>query len=238
MDRIDEVVEKIKRCVRLARKTGEAGEREAAMNAAKRLAAANGLSVQEIEDEADADLAVMANDDGRHRTPGSELGHCCFILERHFGVICMVRRPASRKWTCSYSWFGSRLNIDIARHVQHILMRESARAWRDASREDNGLKRSEFMRGFFWQINLKLTENPIRNDAQVKADYAAANRKFLDYKRENEVDERKGRQGQLDANSVLKGMDAAKGVSLNRPCGDGGYRKREEVGMTLAIGMK
>lgn len=235
---IDAVIEKIKRCARLANKTDQAGERAAAMNAARRLAEANGLALEEIEDEAYADRAVMVDDTGSHRSLGSEFGFICYILEKHFGVICMLKRRSSRKWSCSYSWFGSVLNIDIARHIQHVLAVSCSREWKSCEKIP-GLKRKDFMRGFFWQIDRKLTENPIRNDIEVKQDIAAARRRLIEYKKEHDVKERNSAgDGKFDPSSVLAGMNAAKAVNLNRPCEGRGWRRSEAIAQTPAIEMK
>ena len=95
----------------------------------------NGVAFDEIAEEASVDKAVKVDDEEFKTTPGSEFGHACFIIRTHFGVIIM--RSVSRAvglHKSRLSWIGSRLNINIAKHVYHILIRESRRAFREASK--------------------------------------------------------------------------------------------------------
>lgn len=132
---VDSVMEKIRKAVRLANRTSEDGERETALRLARGLAERNGISFEDVSvGECDAARAVHERDEAERTVSGVEFGHACFILHEHFAVIVMSsqrRGSAARK---RLSWFGSRLNIEIAKHVFHILIRESRKAYREANR--------------------------------------------------------------------------------------------------------
>ena len=129
------------------------------------------------------------------------------------------------------SWVGSRLNIDIARHVYHILVRESARAYREAKREAAfDIDRTAFMRGFFWAVSQKLAERPLRNDLDEAI--RNAERKLLELQRENgrfQVSRSNAGKGGIDVDALASGFAAGQGVNLARPCEGRG-------GSPLAIG--
>ena len=131
---IDAVMDKIRKAVRLANRTSESGERETALRLAKGLAERNGLSFEDIAvAESDAAKAVHERDADYRTICGVEFGHACFILREHFGVIVMSSQQRGKSQRKRLSWFGSRLNIEIAKHVFHILLRESRRAYREAN---------------------------------------------------------------------------------------------------------
>ena len=220
---IDDVIAKIKKAVRLANKTTSEGERDTALRLARRLAENNGVAFDEVAEEASVDKAVKVDDEEFKTTPGSEFGHACFIIRTHFGVIIM--RSVSRAvglHKSRLSWIGSRLNIDIAKHVYHILIRESRRAFREASKATGSvgvkLSREAFMRGFFWALHNKLTKNPLRNDLDLSI--KEAERKLLSYQQEgHSVKESRQRNAKLqDIAALCKGMDAGNAVNLARPC--------------------
>ena len=217
---IDSVIDKIKKAIRLANKTTSDGERETALRLARQLAEKNGVAFDDVVDEASEDKAVMDRDAECTTIPGSEFGYACFIVKQHFGVIIMrgmVRGQSARK--SRLSWIGSRLNIDIAKHVYHILMRESGRAFR-AVKKTHPVDRPSFMRGFFWALHEKLTERPLRND--LPASIKAAERRLLAYMQDgHEVKERGGSPAKMNAKNVaslMAGIDAGRSVNLARPC--------------------
>ena len=238
MNTTDEVISRIKKAIRLANKTTEQGEKETAMRLAKSLADKNGISLDSIEVGENRSDAVQVDDPDAHWFDGSEIGHICYILREHFGVVVMMNQYPNRKMRIT--WFGSRLNIDIAKHVFHILRRESAKAWEETRKvlvmnhEERMKKlnggflpilplsyrrkydRAAFMRGFFFSISKKLTENPLRND--LDEDKRAAERKFLEFKDGHNVKEKKGRQSKGDAESIIQGLNAGNKVNLARPC--------------------
>lgn len=220
---IDEVIAKIKKAIRLANKTTSEGERDTALRLARRLAEKNGVAFDEVAEEAFADRAVKVDDEEYKTTPGSEFGFACFIIRTHFGVIIMRYVSRARgKHKSRLSWIGSRLNIDIAKHVYHILIRESRRAFREASKATASvgvkLNRETFMRGFFWALHNKLTENPLRND--LEQSIQEAERRLLAYQQEgHKVEESRQRNAKLtDATALAKGFAAGNAVNLARPC--------------------
>lgn len=225
---IDDVIAKIKKAIRLANRTTSEGERETAMRLARNLAERNGVAFEEVAEgagESDSGKSVKEDDDIEQLKPSdSDLGYICYILKHHFGVIMMLKLRKGNRRRMKASWIGSRLNIDIARYVYHILVREGARAWREADKAakamEVGLDKAAFMRGFFWAICRKLEENPLRND--LDGAVRDAERKFREYQEENgQVKMRpNGRnKKKLDVDSLLKGCDAGAGVNLVRPCG-------------------
>lgn len=227
MDAIDKIIERIKKAVRLANKTTEAGERETAMRLARNLAEKNGIAFDEIEIEREAVGAAHHEEEDELKSLDMAVdGHICGVLRNHFAVIMMMTVYKKRR-KVRYTYFGSHLNIDIAKYVADILRREAKKAWRDAKKDvqcgifNVPLKRADFMAGFFFRIHRKLEENPIRNDRdQVAAESKKAEELFSRYKESNEVNEMKPKMGNNMASCML-GFDSAARVSLNRPCGNG-----------------
>ena len=227
MDAIDKIIERIKKAVRLANKTTEAGERETAMRLARNLAEKNGIAFDEIEIEREAVGAAHQEEEGELKSADMAVdGRICGVLRNHFAVVMMMHLYKTRR-KVRYTYFGSRLNIDIAKYVADILRREAKKAWRDARRDvqcgifNIPLKRADFMAGFFFRIHQKLEENPIRNDRdQVAAESKKAEELFNKYKESNTVNETKPKMGNNMASRIL-GFDSAERVSLNRPCGNG-----------------
>ena len=241
MDATDDIIAKIKKAIRLANRTTSEGERDTAMRLARNLAEKNGVAFEDIRaDDADTAKAVKVDDEEKKWINGSEVGHVCYILREHFGVVVMFNQYG-RNGKKTISWFGSRLNIDIARHVWHILMRESQKAWakergrlatawlevENRVRIQYGMipmshakiphkKRGAFMQGFFWAINKKLTEHPLRND--VDSDRKAAVKKFENFKANNTVKDARKRKTAQDTEAILNGMRKGNKVNLNRPC--------------------
>lgn len=227
---IDEVIAKIKKAVRLANKTSEEGERETAMRLAKSLAEKNGIAFEDVVVEGEIpDKTIHMIDDYK---PFDNLidGNIALILREHFGVVVILnmRRYRSNYYKRAYSYFGSALNIDLAKYVAEILNRECRKAWRIVSKKsffDLGFKlaRSAFINGWFLKIHRKLTEHPIRNDIDV--DRKEAEKAYQKYKDDHEgmVQEKsvKGTKDD-DSASLYHGYMAADAISLNRPCQGGG----------------
>lgn len=221
---LDEVIEKIKKAVRLASKTTSESERDTAMRLARNLAAKSGVAFEEIAEEANLDAAVMVDDEREKTATGSEVGLSFGILRNHFGVIVMMTRRTNKRWKPRLSWIGSRLNIDIARYVYDILIRESRRAWREAQKAIASeplveLNRHSFMRGFFFAIHKKLAANPLRND--LESSIRAAERRLLAFEQESGKGVKMSKAGKgkvTDANALAAGYDAGSAVNLSRPC--------------------
>lgn len=239
----DDVIEKIKKAIRLARKTTEEGERETAMRLAKSLAEKNGIAFETLEVSESEAKAVKVDDTKKVWANGSDVGHICFILHEHFGVVVIMNRYGTGG-KCTLSWFGCSLNIEIAKHVWHILRRESNKAWNEKKVEleaefkknlkelrrdswyplpQSAYKRKynkgAFMKGFFFAIHKTLTEHPLRNDLdQFAAEKKAAEKKFEDFKAQNEVKNAKNRKTADDSSSIIAGLNAGKKVNLSIPC--------------------
>lgn len=242
---IDAVIEKIKKAVRLARGTTEAGEREAALRLARNLADKNGLAFDSIESQAETDEAWMIVDRGVKEQPsGCEIAFASTLIREHFGVVMMQERYRAYDkyakpcgWRYSWMWFGTKINIDIARYVFHILIRESRKGWQETRRKlrdmgvvdidgkaDRGMKQS-FMRGFFGSIYSRLATHPLRNDCEkFLAEKQAANDKAEHFKQKHNVHEGGAlrNRGKFDETAAWLGVEAGDRVSLARPCTDNG----------------
>lgn len=229
---IDEVIDKIKKAVRLANRTTSEGERETALRLARNLAEKNGVAFEEVAAETrDGDPGKAVEDDDTRcvaKVDSFEMGLVCYILKQHFGVIVMVNVLSRSSRYCRLTWFGSRLNIDVAKYVYHILLREGRRAWREASREAKAMgadpSRRDFLRGFYWAVSRKLSERPLRND--LPEAIRAAEGKLLEYQQENGAVKMRRTRGSknLDADALASGYAAGSSVNLSRPCGDNGER--------------
>lgn len=237
MDNIEAVIEKIKKAIRLANKTTEAGERETAMRLAKNLAEKNGIAIDEVmQDTRDTGKQEQVDTKWVHGN-GVIDGHTCVILRQHFGVVVMMTAKGVYR---RFTYFGNSLNIGIAKYVFDILQRESARAWRQVRKEEAnyGFKvdKQAFMRGWFFRIHKKLEEHPLRND--IDADAAAAEKAFKKYAEAHETTQKKiGRGGKNDDDaSLYRGYMMAKDVSLNRPCECGAGEGVKQVGRQAMIG--
>ena len=221
MTDIEITIEKIKKAVRLANKTDEQGERETALRLARRLAESKGIAFDEVIVEAQEVKAKKVEDEERQAWHGSISGWAIITLRQHFGVVVMTyKRRIDKGRKARFVWFGSPLNIDIAKYCYDILVRESEKAWRKVSALKMGLKKEQFVRGWFYAIDRKLTEHPLRNDAeQFEAERKEAERKYEEFKQGQEVSEKKMRKTQDDGASIALGYNYGKQVSLNRPCG-------------------
>lgn len=244
MDNIDNIIERIKKAVRLANKTTEAGERDTAMRLARQLAERNGVAFEDIlENNHDAGRQVQESSEWEHGH-GVIDGHACVILRNHFGVVVMLHaRGVMRK----YTYFGNSLNIGIAKYVNEILHREAQKAWREVKKETEwelGFKidKKSFMRGWFFRIHRKLTEHPIRNDLdQFEAERKAAEEQFKRYSDDHNVRNSNiaGAGKRADDASLYHGFMLADRVSLNRPCeADGTCAGVAQVGRQVRIGMR
>ena len=244
MDNIDNIIERIKKAVRLANKTTEAGERDTAMRLARQLAERNGVAFEDIlENNHDAGRQVQESSEWEHGH-GVIDGHACVILRNHFGVVVMLHaRGVMRK----YTYFGNSLNIGIAKYVNEILHREAQKAWREVKKETEwelGFKidKKSFMRGWFFRIHRKLTEHPIRNDLdQFEAERKAAEEQFKRYSDDHNVRNSNiaGAGKRADDASLYYGFMLADCVSLNRPCEAGGTGAGvAQVGRQVRIGMR
>lgn len=238
MNNIDAIIDKIKKAVRLANRTTEEGERAVALRLARSMAERNGLAFDEIEASAGGAEETKTradNTDEWHSYDAGVDGRICGILREHFAVVMMLNLN-KLKHKVRYTFFGCSVNIDTAKYVCDILRREARKAWRGIKELEKlgvtgyKLSRADFMRGFFFAIHQKLTEHPIRNDAdQLAAERKNAEDAFAEYKASNRVEEKSHKRGKDDTQSILRGIDSASHVSLNRPCGNYGTRGASEI---------
>ena len=219
---MDKVIAQIKKVLRLARGTSEAGERAAAEATAKRLAERHGIRLDTL-DETDDVKNVMTRDATPHAFHVED-GMACGLIRNHFAVVCMVEQLGR---TVHYVWFGNALNIDVARHVQHIVTREARKAYREYRKTHPHAVRAAYMQGWFAAIDRTLTLNPLRNDIdQVRSESRQAEATFLAWRKEaekggqtvNTVDTSKN-QRRPNADEVVAGLRAGMAVNLSRPVG-------------------
>lgn len=242
----DSLLEKIKAAVRLARRAATEGEKTAAERAAKRLADKAGIALDELEVTESSVRTDVFDDGDWHTKPGMELGYISAVLRQHFGIILIQGLdPVHRK--VRFSWIGTKINVEIAKHVYKVLLREVQKDWREARmmREtarktplslnvDNAyalmklrnLNRRAFLDGWFAMIHKKLREHPLRNDLeQFEAEKKSAEEMFKRMQEEHNIAENKAKStGNLDRKSMELGIIAANKLNLNRPCEGNGYR--------------
>lgn len=237
---MDKVIAQIKKVLRLARGTTEAGERAAAEATAKRLAERHGIRLETL-DETEEVTNVMEKDGQLHRFYVED-GMACAVLRRHFSVVCMVEQFGRR---VRYVWFGNPLNIDVARHVQHIVTREARRAWNEYRARAPKAERAAFMTGWFAAIDRTLTLNPLRNDIdQARSEARQAERAYLGWKENlkretgEEVGEKEIKGGKRGhENDALHGLRAGMAVNLSRPVAGNQERRQELARPVPQLGM-
>lgn len=228
-----EVVERIRKALRLARKAATDGERDAAMNAAKRMAEANGLDLDGIDGEGeDGGKAVVVNGK-RVDIDAVETQLAAWIISRHFS-ICVAFEKMRRGGGVKVLWIGNRINIGVAQYAWNIMLRESVRYFDELLKASkvNPKYRGLYMRGFFFAIDKLLTEHPLRNDVE-QAD--AERRKAEDLLKEREkmqefkLSNPEG-EGETDGDAIVKGLKDGAKVRLNRPVGGTDGKGAEAVG--------
>ena len=252
----DDIIEKIRKCMRLARNSGSEGEKNAAEASAKRLADKAGLSLSDI---IQTDSAIKTDefcDNTLHPVLGSEIGYVTAVLRQHFGIIliqCMFGRKVK------YKWVGTKINVEIAKHVFEILIRECRKDWKEAriarslaadltSPKYKGyrspdkerrlvalskLNKRAFLDGWFYTIHQKLIAHPLRNDIdQFNAEKKSCEEFFKKMQEESDIKDKRKKNGasELDRTSVMMGFDAAKKVNLNRPCDSNGFELQKKLG--------
>ena len=216
---LEGIIEKIKKVMRLAQKAGTDGERVAAERAAHRLAESNGIDISTLKIGDCEAKAVMKDDGDKLRHYGAESGFAYQLIRKHFGVIVMEwRYRNSRSSIRRVTFFGVNINIEIAKYVYVILMREFHKDYKEV--KGWGLNKRSFMTGWFMQIDKKLTDHPLRNDRdQFEAEKEAAERKFKEYQSKTDnIKMRTINRSNKDAESLYRGFRSAEKVNLSRPC--------------------
>ena len=259
----EDIIAKIKKVMRLAKRAATEGEKTAAEESAKRLAFRAGVNLDDIE-VSDADIKTEERMDAEWSTwPGSEIGYITAVLREHFGVIPIQHRHGNK---VKYRWVGTAINIEIAKHIYVLLLRECRKAWKDAriakglarglAHQSYGykdpskqrqlvalsnLKKRSFLDGWFYTIHEKLRANPIRNDIeQFKAEKKDCEEFFRRMQEEQDIEDREDRKSKdQDRTSVLMGFKAAKSVNLSRPCEGRGYSgPAAEIGIRQKLGFR
>jgi hypothetical protein len=237
-DQKDDIIEQLRKVMRLARRAATDGEKQAAEAAAERIAQKHGIDLTTIEaTEASAKAEVVV--DGWRTYPGEEILYITSVLRQHFGVVLVQSRDGRK---VRFKWVGTKINIDIAKHVTVILIRFFKRDWENARKARKmakalthtgmavskdmlekykalaKLSKSSFMDGWFWTIHQKLREHPLRNDReQYEAERKAAEdmlKKMQGISDNRSMSDR----SKQDRESVIMGYKAAQAVNLNRPC--------------------
>ncbi len=235
-----------------ARRAGTDGERQAAELAARRIADRHGIALESVEVGPDAGRTVKADEATAGAYRGCEFGMAAWIIREHFAVQVMF--CVNRLGHGHLSWFGTRVNIDVARYAFDIIIRECRkhcraargkheRAWREYREKcieahlvpcPQKFSKESFMRGWFHVINEKLTAHPLRNDLDAfRAEKRRLEAAFDRYRQSNAVTDVRHRPRRSSAWSVAAGMEAAKSVNLSRPCE--GRAPAARVGRTLML---
>ena len=216
---LEGIITKIKKAMRLAQKAGTEGERVAAERAANRLAESSGIDISTLKIGDSEAKAVMKDDGDKLRHYGAESGFAYQLIRKHFGVIVMEwRYRNSRSSIRRVTFFGVNIDIEVAKYVYVILMREFHKDYKEV--KCWGLNKRSFMTGWFMQIDKKLTDHPLRNDReQFEAEKEAAERKFKEYQSKNDnIKMRTINSSSKDAESLYRGFRSAEKVNLSRPC--------------------
>lgn len=239
-DPMEAVLDKLRHIMRLARRAGTDGERQAAELAARRIADRHGIALESVEVGPDVGRTVKADEATSGAYRGCEFGMAAWIIREHFAVQVMF--CVNRLGHGHLSWFGTRINIDVARYAFDILIRECRKHCRAARakhvrtwHERLKFRKESFMRGWFHVINEKLTAHPLRNDLET---FAAEKRRleaaFDRYRQNNAVTDVRHRPRETNAWAVAAGMEAAQSVNLSRPC-EGRCAPAAQVGRTLML---
>jgi hypothetical protein len=241
MEPIEKTVEKIRKCLRLAARSAEDGERAAARNRAEALASAAGLDIEELCDDMPCPVEEC---DEMHRTTGNEQDLALALVRDHFGVVAYWNVNSFRR-TRGVAWIGERANIPVARQIYIVATRAARRAWQ-ARREEGRRKervqleiarrfrahgftpprfkkdaafcpggRHDFMRGFFAALDATLRAHPLRADRDALVRERAAAQRRLDG--ESDIEKKKSRTIASNFDAQLAGFRSGERVALSRP---------------------
>lgn len=245
MEPIEKTVEKIRKCLRLAARSAEDGERAAARNRAEALAAAAGLDIAGLSE--DMPCPVEEADAETHCRTGIEQPLALSLIREHFGVASYfyVRRDGR---TQRVAWIGERANIPVARQIYVVATRAARRAWEDRKKlaRQNELEASElrrryralgmkaphfapdvtklphvrknFMQGFFAALDKTLRAHPLRADRDALVRERSAAERFLTGQTEKgDFGSYVSRNGKTSIEAQVAGYDAGRRVALSRP---------------------
>lgn len=218
-----DIVERIRKVMRLARRAATEGERDAALSAAKRLAKVSGVSIEVLD--VDIEETVMIRDsssEAKTSNVGTEVNLAIQMLFKHFGIRVILDfhrggRTLTRR--VGFTWIGNRINIGVAKYAYEIMIRESRKEWRKV--KGWGIKKGAFMLGFFYGIDQELENNPLRNDIdKLKAEGEAAERRMQDLIKQDKIRYKKSqdlKKHAKDGYSLMRGFESAEHVKFSRP---------------------
>lgn len=164
-----QLLDRIRKLLRLARGTTHRAEAEAALLKAAELADGAGLAIDGID--ADRQEIRITHERGGVRRRSHSRLRCHGVLRRHFSVEVL----GSSGTGCIY--IGPAVNIAIAQHVEAYLLRQCADGWlvaaaaqqwgpTKAAARKKKAARQAYEVGFYFGINKVLADRPVRNDAQ------------------------------------------------------------------------
>jgi hypothetical protein len=153
----EETIDRIKKLLRLGRRSDHVAEAESAMAKAMELADQAGIGIAGLESDTDTPKITHERSDLKRRSHSR--ARCHVILRRHFSV----RVIGSSERGCLY--VGPSANIAIARHVEEYLVRVCARCLSECQeKRKTRTFRVQFEDGFYAAISRTLRLRPIRND--------------------------------------------------------------------------
>lgn len=155
---IDEVIEKIKKLLRMKR-GGTQGEIENALAMAAALARKHGIDLAGVDPDAEEEKIRHESDALNSRFPRLEGKLAMAILVNFFNVQVLIsnRIHPTKPWQCQYlvNYIGTAWDIQIARYVFVFLQRHFRRAWLDRSNR-HLRNREAFLNGMFIGLAAKL----------------------------------------------------------------------------------
>ena len=211
-----EIVEKIRKLLRLGRGSNHIAEAQSAIAKAHELASRAGVNITDIGDH--DPVRVTHEVVGLRRVSHArEMAHT--ILFTHFGVQVVLHGGRD------VVYIGPVVNIELAKHVEEFLVCACAAAWREYDRERpqdwdawaNRQTKRSFTHGFYHAIHTTLANRPIRNDAR---EVQHANKMYL-MALYPETRRRRQDNSIHNPNAALHGKQAGANVNLNRPVHEG-----------------
>lgn len=230
---IEVALSRIRKILRLVRNAGTDGERQAAIEAARRIAEQNGIALEEV-DGIDFDRVVQVEDEtARCKNFSVEAKYAAQIIFRHFGVVIIFNRNRNGyngrlSSRCRLTWVGQKINIGVAKYAYLIMLREANRYLKGKVYNS----RKSYLLGFFHAIEETLRRNPLRNDVEQLRKEAERIDKSL-----SGVGRMKDRKSDIDTDSYISGNIDGQKVRLSRPM-EGADANAPMIGETLKLGVR
>lgn len=228
---VEVALSRIRKILRLVRNAGTDGERQAAIEAARRIAEQNGIALEEV-DGIDFDRVVQVEDEtARCKNFSVEAKYAAQIIFRHFGVVIIFNRTRSNgriSSKCRFTWVGQKINIGVAKYAYQIMLREANRYLKGKVYNS----RKSYLLGFFHAIEETLRRNPLRNDVEQLRKEAQRIDQSL-----TGVGRMKDRKSDIDTDFYISGNIDGQKVRLSRPM-EGADANAPMIGETLKLGMR